>query len=100
MHLTNDAVQDRNEEYGKYEQGNKVSQKDFATYLQSHMNVDFYKHIYPRMKESMKHTLEAFWVKHKQLNTYHKINHKSPLLADSLNHFELLGYDFMIDEDL
>jgi hypothetical protein len=33
VHLTNDAVQDRNEEYGKYEQGNKVSQKDFATYL-------------------------------------------------------------------
>ena len=64
------------------------------------MNVDFYKHVYPRIKESMKHTLEAFWLKHKRLNTYHKINHKSPLLADSLNQFELLGYDFMIDEDL
>lgn len=64
------------------------------------MNVDFYKHVYPRMKESMKHTLEAFWLKHKQLNTYRKINHEKPLLADSLNQFELWGYDFMIDEDL
>ena len=25
VHLTNDAVQDRNEEYGKYETGNKIS---------------------------------------------------------------------------
>ena len=25
IHLTNDAVQDRNEEYGKYEMGNKIS---------------------------------------------------------------------------
>lgn len=48
----------------------------------------------------MKHTLEAFWLKHKQLNTLQKINNKSPLLADSLNQFELLGYDFMIDENL
>ena len=33
VHLTNDAVQDRNEEYGKYEPGNKMSQKDFCEYL-------------------------------------------------------------------
>ena len=25
VHLTNDAVQDRNDEYGKYEPGNKIS---------------------------------------------------------------------------
>jgi tubulin---tyrosine ligase len=29
VHLTNDAVQDRNDEYGKYEPGNKVSMEDF-----------------------------------------------------------------------
>jgi tubulin--tyrosine ligase len=33
VHLTNDAVQDRNEEYGKYEAGNKVSMKDFEKFL-------------------------------------------------------------------
>lgn len=29
VHLTNDAVQDRNDQYGRYEPGNKISLKDF-----------------------------------------------------------------------
>jgi len=33
VHLTNDAVQDRNDEYGKYEPGNKVSMEDFALFM-------------------------------------------------------------------
>ena len=36
VHLTNDAVQDRNEEYGKYEPGNKISMADFANYMKEH----------------------------------------------------------------
>ena len=34
MHLTNDAVQKKGEDYGKYETGNKVSFQDFAKYLE------------------------------------------------------------------
>ena len=63
MHLTNDAVQDRNEEYGKYEAANKISQKDFANYLKNYMYIDFYKEFYPKIKEAIKNTLHAFWLK-------------------------------------
>ena len=47
VHLTNDAVQDRNEEYGKYELGNKISLKDFATYIKESRQINFYQEIIP-----------------------------------------------------
>ena len=33
IHLTNDAVQKKGEEYGKFEQGNKISFLEFQRYL-------------------------------------------------------------------
>ena len=63
VHLTNDAVQQDCHEYGKYEQGNKISSKDFATYLQNYRKVDFYKVIYPKMREAIKNTLDAIWLR-------------------------------------
>ncbi len=33
IHLTNDAVQKKSEDYGKYENGNKISFGDFQKYL-------------------------------------------------------------------
>ena len=33
VHLTNDAVQGKNSEYGKFERANKISMSDFATYF-------------------------------------------------------------------
>lgn len=33
IHLTNDAVQKKGEEYGKFESGNKISFLDFQRYL-------------------------------------------------------------------
>jgi hypothetical protein len=33
IHLTNDAVQKKSEDYGKYENGNKISFADFQKYL-------------------------------------------------------------------
>ena len=40
-----------------------MSQKDFANYIKSHKNVNFYKQIYPKIKEAIKNTLHAFWLK-------------------------------------
>jgi len=40
-----------------------MSQKDFANYIKCHRNVNFYKQIYPKIKEAIKNTLHAFWVK-------------------------------------
>lgn len=63
VHLTNDAVQDRNEEYGKYEPGNKVSMQDFAVYLADQYGIDFYLTIFPKIKSIVADTLHAYWNK-------------------------------------
>lgn len=35
IHLTNDAIQKKGDDYGKYENGNKVSFTDFAKYMET-----------------------------------------------------------------
>lgn len=47
IHLTNDAVQKKSEDYSKYESGNKVSYNEFQRYLMSQYKLDFFKDIYP-----------------------------------------------------
>jgi hypothetical protein len=34
VHLTNDAIQKKGDEYGKFEKGNKVSFPEFEKYLE------------------------------------------------------------------
>lgn len=48
VHLTNDAVQKKGEDYGRFERGNKVSFEEFAQYVEN-LGGDFTK-IYARMK--------------------------------------------------
>lgn len=36
IHLTNDAIQKNGEDYGKFEQGNKVSYSEYQRYLDTH----------------------------------------------------------------
>ena len=62
IHLTNDAVQKRSEDYGKYEFGNKVSFNEYQTYINQtvpHLNVDFQKHIFTQIKRIMQDTIRA-----------------------------------------
>ena len=50
--------------------------------------------IWPQMTEAIKCTLQALWQKIQDLNkSGETVNNKH-------NNFELLGYDFMIDENL
>ena len=63
VHLTNDAIQGRAEDYGKFEQGNKISFKDFGQYLMNYKKVDFDKVIVPKMRDAIKETLDALWQK-------------------------------------
>lgn len=48
IHLTNDAVQKRGDDYGKFESGNKLSYAEFQKYLESiNVKTDFIKAVVP-----------------------------------------------------
>ncbi|CAD8071613.1 unnamed protein product [Paramecium sonneborni] len=80
IHLTNDAVQQLSDDYGKFEKGNKVSFKEFSDILP----IDFYQTIYIQMKNIALDQFKA---------TYGKLDPKR-----KENSFELFGLDFMIDD--
>lgn len=87
MHLTNDAIQNNSENYGKYEDGNKLSYPQFQKYLDTKhaaAGYDFEATIIPKMKEVALHSIRA--------------SHQ--LVRGSANRpvFEVFGLDFMIDE--
>ena len=95
IHLTNDAIQQKCEDYAKYEPGNKISFKDFATYLKNYRKVDFDEIILPQMRDIVAQSLEAFWLRIQEINGFNPGNR-----SNIINQFEMFGYDFMIDEDL
>ena len=87
VHLTNDAVQKKLDDYGKFESGNKLSYAEFQKYLDStNVKCDLQKDVIPRMKMQVQDSMRA---------VSRKIdpNRKN-------NSFEIFGYDFMLDEDL
>ena len=87
IHLTNDAVQKKDEEYGKYENSNKLSYDDFQKYIDANYpgQVNFAADILPQAKERMKDTIKA---------VFRKIDPTRKQWS-----FEIFGYDFMLDED-
>jgi len=74
--------------YGKHEQGNTVSFQDFQAFLDEnygHYNLDFNRDLLTRMKDL---AIDCF------------LSAKNTMNQSKLrNSFELLGFDFMIDED-
>ena len=86
VHLTNDAVQKKSDDYGKFEHGNKLNYTEFQKYLETyHPQVDFKRDIWTQIRalvtvsyEATAHGIDPFKRKHT---------------------FEVLGYDFMIDEE-
>lgn len=86
VHLTNDAVQKYSSNYGKHEAGNKLSYLEFQEYLKvTYTDKDLYRDILPQIKESIRDTVLA---------TYLKLDPDK-----HLHSFEILGYDFMVDSD-
>ena len=60
IHLTNDAIQNKCEEYGKFESGNKLSYQDFQRYLDcKKIPVNFREQVLPKMKKIVKDTIKA-----------------------------------------
>ena len=58
VHLTNDAIQKRSDDYGKFENGNKVSYDEFEKYLGASAP-SFTKIMLPKMEAIVKDTIKA-----------------------------------------
>jgi hypothetical protein len=88
IHLTNDAIQKRSEDYGKFENGNKMSYNEFQKYLENHTTLkafDFNNNLLPKIKEIVGLTIKST---------------ADGLLDDKKNFtFEVFGYDFLVDAD-
>ena len=88
IHLTNDAIQKKSEEYGKFEAGNKVSYSEFQEYLDqeySQHHINFEKNINSQIKRII---ADTFIASHEIIDTHRR-----------MHSFELLGYDFMVDQE-
>lgn len=86
VHLTNDAVQKHSTEYGKFENGNKLSYKELQRFIETSFpdkRINFFSQILPQIKSIVKDTMIA----------------ASGLIdkGKRLHSFEIFGYDFMID---
>lgn len=87
IHLTNDAVQNKCEDYGRWENGNKLSYSDFQRYLDiKKIGVNFSECVLPKLKKIVQDTVRATWMKmNKDLRMFS---------------FEVFGYDFLLDSNL
>lgn len=76
------------DDYGKYELANKLSYDDFQKYLDTHYNdlsIDFKRDLLSQIRMIITDSMRAVY---KKIDPYQRSNT-----------FEILGYDFMIDED-
>jgi len=90
IHLTNDAVQKKSDEYGRFESGNKLSFGEYQAYLERNhadRNINFRLHIFAQIKQIMTDTFRAT----------HKII--APTRSMQHHQFEIFGFDFMLDDD-
>ena len=85
VHLVNDGVQNKEESYGKFEEGNKLALADFAKRVDAPANW-LEETLIPRMEAIMRYTIDA---------AHARLNPKKRQAC-----FELLGFDFMLDADL
>lgn len=88
IHLTNDAIQKKGNDYGKYEKGNKISFEEYQVYLdlmEKKKDVKFKEEILPKLKQIASKAIAS---------AAHLFNNESKEYS-----FELLGYDFMLDEE-
>ena len=87
IHITNYSLQKHNKFFSKYEKGNEVSFETFQNYINenSKKKINFKQSIYPQFIEIIRHTIQS-------AKNSININKKK-------NCFELMGYDFLLDEE-
>jgi tubulin monoglycylase TTLL3/8 len=88
VHLTNDAIQQTSDEYGRFESGNKISFQQFQRYLD---------HAFPDKKINVNKDLMPQITRLVTDSFYATFSKIDPLRRQ--NSFEIFGYDFMIDSD-
>ena len=92
IHLTNNCLQKHIENYGLYEDGNTVSFEVFKEYIDFYYpqyKINFERDIFTRMRDLV-------------IDTYCSVYSNSytpPKSTPNKGSFELVGYDFLIDED-
>lgn len=102
VHLCNDAIQKKSEDYGKFEPGNKMGYEEFQRYLDktyASLNVCFERDIAPQIRKLTADCFRSIWGKidpHRRLNTF-EVSF-SPLFFITLIS-QCYGLDFMMDED-
>jgi len=88
VHLTNEAVQIKYDEFGKFEPGNKLTYADLQKYIEANypdIQVNFYTDLLPQIKKLVTDSYRA---------THGKLDPMGRQYT-----FELFGFDFMIDAD-
>jgi len=88
IHLTNNCLQKHGNKYGIFEDGNTISFGDFKKYLNERypdIPINFEQHIISRIKDLV---IDCY------LSVKDSLNQKK-----RRNCFELLGFDFLVDED-
>ncbi|CDW84262.1 tubulin-tyrosine ligase family [Stylonychia lemnae] len=94
IHLTNDAIQKKAEDYGKFENGNKLSYAEFQKYLESNeflsssqfSTVNFMQDILPQIRHLVSESFRS--VAYQRIDPHRRVNS-----------FEIFGFDFMIDQN-
>lgn len=87
VHLTNNCLQQYGEKYSKFEDGNTLPYNVIEDYImQRYPSFSFETHIVPRIKDLI---IDTYLSVKTELNP-----------CKRRNCFELLGYDFVIDEDM
>ena len=95
IHLTNDAVQKYSPDYGKFESSNKLSYADLEKILIREKGVSFKNIILPKVKHYVTDVFEAVGAR-----LYLPSIGKADFLPKKYNGFELMGFDFMLDDNL
>jgi len=88
VHLTNNAVQKYDKDYGKFEDGNQMSFPSFQKYIETEYpesKITLSGHILPQIKNLIRKSV---------FSTRKKLNPENRKFT-----FELFGYDFIIDSD-
>eukprot|EP00944_MAST-04C_sp_MAST-4C-sp1_P008347 g8347.t1 len=92
MHLTNDGIQNKDtKNYGKHEQGNKISYEKFQSYLSAKYPKK------PRYANAVRETILP-QIRRLVVETMEAV--QDNIAGKTASCFELYGYDFMVDTDL